>query len=483
KRWTDVGTITTCNKCHGRSNSLGYPDYGNGGANNVNSNLHTGHLAGMTDTTACADCHRKTADAVTFNRFRPFSTAHLNGSRDVSFNKTKAYVGNNANAVTAGNQVTCSSVVCHGQAGSPQLVWGNAKSGSGGAGVRTCTKCHGNAASSYSNYTAAEIAPGFAGTGTDTSMINTAGSFPRVGTHQQHLATNVISAAVKCGECHVTLAGASDAAAMRSANHWNMTTAKITFNGKAFYNGHSPTVSRAAGIMQCSNVNCHSGKYSSGTTTAPFWNNTGIVKANANTVGACVACHAMPPLAYANHPQTPLSNSAAISTIYASCGSCHTNLSNTATNVGNVFTNKALHINGTINYVANCDSCHAYDLTGGGTTWTPALSGGAGTGAHVKHIAFIKSRLSIVSLTAAGQTFGVGEPAGVCGTCHTNTLSEHDNGSRQITFGTGGTANTMGAGYSGSMSLLLGGTNPSFSTGAKSCSNIICHYATTPSWY
>jgi len=190
----------------------------------------------------------------------------------------------------------------------------------------------------------------------------------------------------------------------------------------------------------------------------------------------------MPPSGYSSHPAA-LSSSAAISTIYAACGGCHNNLSSSATNVGNAFNSKALHVNGTINFVANCDACHAYDLTGGGTTWTPALSGGAGTGAHIKHIAFIKSRLSIVSLTATGQTFGVGQPAGVCGTCHTNTGSEHDNGSRQITFGAGGTTNTMGAGYSGSMSLLFGGTNPAFSSGPKSCSNISCHYFTTPSWY
>src|SRR6185369_12532402 len=115
KIWTGSATITTCNNCHGRSNSLGYPDYANGGANTTTSTLHQGHLAGMADTLACADCHRKTGDVITANKFRPFSTAHLNGSRDVVFNKTKTYIGSNATVATAGNQVTCSSVVCHGQ--------------------------------------------------------------------------------------------------------------------------------------------------------------------------------------------------------------------------------------------------------------------------------------------------------------------------------------------------------------------------------
>ena len=92
-------------------------------------------------------------------------------------------------------------------------------------------------------------------------------------------------------------------------------------------------------------------------------------------------------------------------------------------------------------------------------------------------------RLGIVNLTASGQTYGLGEPAGVCGTCHTNTLTQHDNGTRQISFGAGGTANTMGAGYGGSMSLLFGVSTPSFNSGAKTCSNLACHYFTTPNWY
>jgi len=468
KVWaTGFSAITTCNKCHGRTTATGYPDYANGGASTATSNLHAGHMSGLTDTLACADCHRKTGDTLTINKFRPYSTTHLSGGPNVHFNTAKTYIGTKANVATVGFQVTCSGIVCHGQ-GAP--VWGASTT------AHQCQKCHGSRVTAFATFSSPQVAPGYGSDGTDTSMTKKLPTDPRVGAHQRHLVSSAISAPIKCGECHVSVTN------IRSGNHWNYSTATLTFSGRATANGHTPTVSRTGGIISCSSTNCHTGKYNSGTTITPFWNMTGLVKETGTTVAQCTKCHAMPPSGYASHPAA-LSGSAAISTIYGSCGSCHTNLSNSATNVGNAFTDKTQHINGTMNFVANCDGCHAYDLTGGGTTWTPALSGGAGTGAHIKHIAFIKSRLSIVSLTPSGQTFGTGETAAVCGTCHTNTGSEHDNGSRQITFGTGGTMNTMGAGYSGSMSLLLGGTNPSFNTGGKTCSNIMCHYATTPNWY
>jgi len=469
KAWGGTTNTSTCNFCHGRSNVAGTPDYANGGANTATANLHPGHMSGLADTTGCSYCHRRTANSTIANKFVDYSagTTHLNGGINVYFDKSRAFIGTKATVSTVGYQTTCSQIVCHGQ-GAP--VWGTATT------AHQCQKCHGSRSTAFTTFSSPQVAPGYGSDGTDTSMTKKAATDPRVGAHQRHLVSNAISAPVKCGECHVAVTS------IRAGNHWNYSTATLTFNGRATANSHTPTVSRTSGIMQCSNTNCHTGKYNSGTTIAPFWNATGMVKETGTTVAACTKCHAMPPSGYTGHPAA-LSDTAAISTIYGTCGSCHSNLSNSATNVGNAFANKALHINGTINYVSNCDGCHAYDLTGGGTTWTPALTGGSGTGAHIKHIAFIKSRLSIATLTPTGQTFGSGEPAAVCGTCHTNTLSEHDNGSRQITFGTGGTTNTMGAGYSGSMSLLFGSTNPSFSTGAKSCSNLSCHYFTTPNWY
>jgi len=471
KAWNGGKVMTTCNNCHGRSNATGYPDYANGGGNTATSNLHAGHMAGLTDTTACADCHRKTAETAVPNRFRPYSTNHLNGGPTVVFNKTKSYIGNNAAVATVGFQVTCSSTVCHGQ-GAP--VWGDKKAGSGNAGVRTCTKCHGTTTTAdyLTNYSSAMIAPGYNNEGTDTTRTKAAATDPRVGAHQRHLVSNVISTPVKCSECHALVTN------VRGGNHWNYSTATLTFNGRATANSHVPTVVRTGGIISCSTTNCHTGKYNSGTVSAPFWNMTGLMKETATTVGACVKCHAMPPSGYANHPAA-LSNSAAISTIFGACGSCHNTLSNTATNVTNVFTDKASHINGSLEQVTPCNGCHDYDTTAAGTAWGKTNYGGfsQSNGAHVKHIEFLKTRNPGVTMNPLTDTYGGATFLVYCAPCHPTSSAEHSMdqsvNTRQITL-TG--RDFGGAGTYNGTSATSSATNP------KSCSNIDCHYRTSPIW-
>ena len=67
-------------------------------------------------------------------------------------------------------------------------------------------------------------------------------------------------------------------------------------------------------------------------------------------------------------------------------------------------------------------------------------------------------------------------------------FSLHNNGTKDVTFGSGGTyPNTMGGGTANSMSLVFGGSNPVaniITSGSNvTCSNLMCHYATTPNWY
>jgi hypothetical protein len=145
--------------------------------------------------------------------------------------------------------------------------------------------------------------------------------------------------------------------------------------------------------------------------------------------------------------------------------------------------NKSLHMNGSINVTSDCNGCHKYDVTG----TNPWLNTSGTDLAHYKHITFIKGRLGYGALATTGQTFGSSaESVAVCGTCHTNTLAQHNDGVKQITFGAGGTTYTMGAGTANSMSLVFGGSNPvaNGTTGVNiTCSNLMCHYATTPNWY
>lgn len=135
-----------------------------------------------------------------------------------------------------------------------------------------------------------------------------------------------------------------------------------------------------------------------------------------------------------------------------------------------------------------CDGCHDYDTTGGGSSWGRNAQSVEGWGAHAKHINHIKA-LAGVTLTPASDSFGTGTAAAVCGSCHTNT-GPHDvggGGSRLINFGDG-TYTTGGSG-AGSFNFVFGGTpiysgvsGSSSSVNPKSCSNISCHFITTPVW-
>jgi hypothetical protein len=159
----------------------------------------------------------------------------------------------------------------------------------------------------------------------------------------------------------------------------------------------------------------------------------------------------------------------------------------------------------------NCNTCHDYDVTGAswdGTKWINGSWGklphrdgttAEGWGAHAKHINHIKTRLGITgALTAAGQTFGSGQPANICGTCHSNLESAHEYSGtvRTINFGDGtykyGGATGVSFLFDPAATTGLPATSPrpqyngisgtSSSANAKSCSNIGCHFSTTPVW-
>jgi predicted CxxxxCH...CXXCH cytochrome family protein len=340
----NVGTPMGCNGCHGTSNSYGYPDYANGGAGTNTANLHAGHMAGMTSTTACADCHRKTPDGTVSGQFRAYSSLHMSGSPNVYFNTAKNYIGSAAQAYGTAGAGKCSKIVCHG-AGTPQ--WGANTS------ANTCQKCHGSISTAFATVTSAQVAPGYGADGKDTGG-NTAATAARVGAHQIHLTTQLISGPVKCSECHLKVA------TIRDGNHWNYSTATLTFTGRAVSGGHTtPSVSRGAnGVITCSSLYCHTGKYDTGAAMTPAWNNTGYLSASID-IASCKQCHNMPP-ATSDH-----SGIANLTAFPANTCSCHTNLnSGSGPTYANIFVDKTLHLNGTINYVSSCTGCHAAAVGG-----------------------------------------------------------------------------------------------------------------------
>ncbi|BBA71307.1 CxxxxCH/CxxCH domain c-type cytochrome [Geobacter sulfurreducens] len=128
--WNDAAM--GCNGCHGVSNSLGTPDYANGGSGTALANSHAKHVAAAAD---CALCHANTT--TTGTAIKAGSTLHTNGVIDVNLDTTNARVGATA-AWTAGTK-TCATVYCHGAT----LTGGTTKSPVWGATLTGCGTCHG----------------------------------------------------------------------------------------------------------------------------------------------------------------------------------------------------------------------------------------------------------------------------------------------------------------------------------------------------
>jgi len=215
----------------------------------------------------------------------------------------------------------------------------------------------------------------------------------------------------------------------------------------------------------------------------------------------CNLCHGAPPTT---------GTTAGTHTDYtaiSSCNGCHPHFN--AAGGFDSETNRRLHVDGILQVETKCDSCHDYD-TVGATYASNVWSGGywgknsqdnlainEGFGAHAKHINWIKTRLGYTgALNASAQTFGAAttDPARVCGTCHTNNPANHteSGGSivRTINFGdsaflmgsTGGTSLLFGTTFPGQNPAYNGVSRTSKATTAKTCSNISCHYFTTPNW-
>jgi hypothetical protein len=188
--------------------------------------------------------------------------------------------------------------------------------------------------------------------------------------------------------------------------------------------------------------------------------------------------------------------------IATDCSGCHGHNGGTGGVAGQQ------HMDGVKYGGGNCDSCHSYDTVGAtysagkwtGGTWgknsRDGLTPNEGFGAHNKHINYIKTRLGFVAaMDPVGKTYGAlgTDPANVCGTCHSNDPANHAMGGsteRSINFGDGafkmggaaGKSLLFGADLPAQNPIYSGVSGTSSATTAKTCSNISCHYFTTPVW-
>jgi predicted CxxxxCH...CXXCH cytochrome family protein len=126
---------------------------------------------------------------------------------------------------------------------------------------------------------------------------------------------------------------------------------------------------------QCSNVYCHGARMpggdTSGTNKTPTWNDPNYLPATL-TAAACGTCHGFPPSTASGHPAVTIpAGFPTTASIGVTCN-CHANINTAGNSYANIFVNKALHINGTVDVGAGgaCNACHGYP---------PAKAGFAGT--------------------------------------------------------------------------------------------------------
>jgi predicted CxxxxCH...CXXCH cytochrome family protein len=243
---------------------------------------------------------------------------------------------------------TCSASTCHGQG---TVTWGATFTTGTTFPYSTsqCDKCHSGTAT----------AP-FYSTAIPKVTSNTDA---KVGAHTSHLtSTDSLASAFTCSDCHGTVT-------LNSATHMNGST---TFSWSALAQTGGLIPNYSAGT--CTNVYCHGAKMpggdTSGTNRTPTWNVPFLPPTL--TSAACGACHGFPPSTASGHPVVTIPTGFPTSVSIGTTCSCHNNINTAGNSYTNIFVNKALHINGTVDVVAGgaCDTCHGYP---------PASVGFAGT--------------------------------------------------------------------------------------------------------
>jgi hypothetical protein len=344
----------------------------------------------------------------------------------------------------AGNGYGNCTTSCHGS-GSPQ--WGTDLSA-----FDTCTKCHGENAATPTD---AQKAPG--GAGVDTNG-DSAATDAQVGAHQVHMLmssgyTNQLNSTGNCNECHLVPSAVGD------GGHIDTSAPAEVYPGglnpeKADLNSVSPAYAAGSCTVYCHGAAMPSGS-SEGSDMSPSWNDATLLTGTPSLAGDCGVCHGAPPTAITAHTGGE---------VLADCNDCHLHFNNDGT-----LNDASLHINGAVNVAADCDACHAYPPDPADGKPYRAVEG---KGAHATHVTNIAAALA-VTLNASADSF-VGNA--VCGTCHdVSTDNNHMNGSRNILISASYQFGPSAPAYNG----VIGTVG---ATTAKTCSNVSCHFQTTPEW-
>jgi predicted CxxxxCH...CXXCH cytochrome family protein len=453
-------TVPNCSACHAT-----LPDTGS----------HVQHITGVGVT--CGNCHRGAVQGTTA------PTLHMNGVVDV-YKTTPGDFGGGYPAAgkTKGSDfASCTTVNCHGRL-SP--VWG------ANTPNYQCTKCHGKGVllANYSTATHQQAAPGYDGTGLGVgrqtgTVTSNVSSDPKVGAHDTHMRSlNNLGKPAACSDCHVVPATAFIAGHMDGSSlpTWsNLVQNKETIPGSArpyTYNSNSVLVSTYDSLTgTCSNTYCHGGTLPGGTDKSPKWNDSTYL--TGNRAVDCAKCHGYPPETSTRLPHTPPES-------YTDCAGCHPH--NGSRDSTDPLLGRDFHMNGNLEATGYCNTCHDYDTRGtDGLLWGKSQMAVEGFGAHAMHINYLKKRMNVTTMNANEDHYGTANFDGVCGVCHSRDINDHQQSNRttstrNINFGD--VAHAAARQFGANPPQYNGLTGESSATRPKTCSNIDCHYKTSPIW-
>jgi predicted CxxxxCH...CXXCH cytochrome family protein len=295
----------------------------------------------------------------------------------------------------------------------------------------------------------------------------------KVGAHQTHLQyfngySNYSTVDYRCQTCHGTLP--------TSGNHASGSSVPA-FQGLATRGGMAPAWTAAT--VTCSNTYCHNPAGSGilnagnvGTRTFVSWTSSSYLADSAKNETNCNRCHKSPGTVAGTILLSGTSTHSTVK-ISDSCSGCHGHDGNNAGTIGK------RHMDG-IKYggggAGGCIGCHGYGVG----SWAAASSINAeGKGAHEMHISYLTTKRFTVTLNATTDQYGIdttgmgGTWTNVCGVCHTG--GTHMDSTVNVAIAAAylfGTGSPTYNGTPGQSSLTV----------PKTCSNISCHYFTTPLW-
>lgn len=220
KSWRNSAKLD-CNGCHGGVTGLGAPEYANRYDGTIaTANSHEKHTAGMTDSRGCAKCHSSSVDRGVAAKMRDYSSQHLNRSRDVSFQLSGSYDGQNK---------TCSTY-CHSNIQAPggsgsATVYGTPAWGANGS--TGCSSCH-----------------------ADMATLPESAASLALGSHKRH----TVDTAYDCSVCH----GAGNSAGAAGPAHADGSI-DLAFTGAAAGITYSQPLKNVpgGGYGTCSTGACH----------------------------------------------------------------------------------------------------------------------------------------------------------------------------------------------------------------------------------